>query len=222
VNEVTNELADGRRNWREAAAEGLAAFVLAITALLTSWAGFQAALWDGEQAANYAEAGAARVRAGVLTTENGQREAEQLFVFAQWFSAVEQGNAKLQQDYEKRFGPEFRPYFEQWLSFKPLTNPSAPLTPFALKGYQTHFARDADAMTAKADALFAKGQKANAISDAFTRATVIFALALFLAGIGQTFKRNELRILMSVIAAAACLVGFIEILELPALHLGSG
>jgi hypothetical protein len=161
------------------------------------------------------------VQAGVLTTENGQREAAQLFVFMQWLNAADQGNTRLQQYYEERFGPEFRPFFEKWLSFKPRTNPSAPPTPFAMKGYQTHFARDADAMSAKADALFDKGQKANANSDAFTQATVIFALALFLAGIGQTFKRNELRIFMSVLAAVACVIGSISIMELPALHLGS-
>jgi hypothetical protein len=221
VNEAVNEPAKGQRNWMEIAAEGLAAFVLSITALLTSWAGFQAALWDGEQAAHYAEAGAARVKASALATENGQREAGQLFVFTQWINATDRGDTTLAQYYEERFGPEFKPFFEQWLSYKPKTNPAAPPTPFAMKGFQTHFARDAAAMNAKADALFDEGQKANANSDAFTQATVIFALALFLAGIGQTFQRNELRIFMSVLAAVACLIGFVQVIELPALHLGS-
>lgn len=49
-----------------AVSDTLAAIVLSISALLTSWASFQAALWDGEQAAVYTRAGATRVRASLL------------------------------------------------------------------------------------------------------------------------------------------------------------
>lgn len=49
-----------------AVSDTLAAIVLSISALLTSWASFQAALWDGEQAAAYTRAGATRVRASLL------------------------------------------------------------------------------------------------------------------------------------------------------------
>ena len=38
-----------------------AAVILSLTALITSWSGYQAELWDGEEAANYTQAGAARV-----------------------------------------------------------------------------------------------------------------------------------------------------------------
>ncbi|HEX7857123.1 MAG TPA: hypothetical protein VF503_25860 [Sphingobium sp.] len=214
-----DESAKQRTRWTELLVEGIAALVLSIAALLTSWASFQAALWDGEQAAAYTQAGAARVRAGLLATENGQVEAVDMFLFTQWLNARAEGKNKLEAFYRARFRPEFSKQFEHWLTFHPEDNPAAPPTPFAVKGYRTHFAVEAQWMDKKADALFDKGQRANSISDAFVRATVILAIALFLGGIGQTFKRHFARFLLSGLACLACIVGLLSLTSLPKLAL---
>jgi hypothetical protein len=201
-------------------AEVLAAIILSVAALLTSWASFQAALWDGEQAAAYTRAGAARVEASTLATRNGQREGVDLILFTQWLDAYARGDARLQDFYRKRFQPDFARAFDLWLALRPQENPGAPSSPFAMPQYRPRLAAVARETDARADALFEKGQKANDISDAFVQATVILALALFLGGIGQTFHGRRTRIALSAMAAVACILGLLRLSMLPALSLG--
>lgn len=197
-----------------------AAIVLSVAALLTTWASFQAALWDGEQAAAYTQAGAARVKAGVLATQNGQYEGVDLLLFTQWLDAHAREDRSLDAFYEERFRPEFARAFRAWLALKPLQNPAAPRTPFQMADYAPHLAGEAKVMDRNADALFDKGQQANEISDSFVQATVILALALFLGGIGQTFRGEGVRLVLSGLGAAACAVGAYQLVSLPALSLG--
>lgn len=204
---------------RHLVGELMAAFVLSMATLLTSWAGFQAALWDGEQAAAYTEAGSARVQAGLLETESGQTEAIDLFLFTEWLNAHAAGNTLLENFYRERFRPEFARAFRAWMALDPLDNPNAPLAPFSMRDYVPSHARAAKEANAAADALFARGQKANDISDAFTRATVVLAMALFLGGIGQTFRQYHLQLVLNLLAGAACAFGLVMLTSLPILTL---
>lgn len=199
--------------------ELFAAIVLSIAALLTSWAGFQAALWDGEQAAFYTRAGAARIHAGMLAMEGGQSEAVDLFLFTQWLNAFAERETQLQAFYRARFRPDFAKAFEAWMARNPHSDVSAPPTPFAMVDYVPRHAREARAMDAEAQQLFDQGERANQISDSFAQATVILALALFLGGIGQTFKRLGVRLLLNGIGTGACALGAIKLLALPAMSL---
>ncbi|OHT18645.1 hypothetical protein [Edaphosphingomonas haloaromaticamans] len=218
----TIEAAQRRHERHLDLAEIIAALVLSVAALLTSWAGFQAALWDGEQAAAYTRAGAARVEASRLAMQNGQLEAVDLFLFSQWLDAVAQEEPRLQAFYHRRFRPAFRPAFDAWIALKPLHNLSAPPTPFAMTDYAMPLRNEAARMEREADRLFSDGERANNISDAFVQATVILALALFLGGIGQTFKRPRVRLALISLAAVACIVGLVQLLQLPALRLTMG
>jgi len=199
--------------------ELMAALVLSAATLLTSWAGFQAALWDGEQAAAYTQAGAVRVEAGHIETQIGQAEGVDLFLFNSWLNAHVEGRKKLEDFHRERFRPEFAHAFQVWIALDPLNNPNAPPSPFAMKDYIPPHRQAAHDMNAKADALFEKGQQANEISDRFTQATVILAMALFLGGIGQTFRQYHLQLVLNLLAGAACIWGLTMLLWLPALTL---
>lgn len=196
-----------------------AAIVLSIAALVTSWAGFQAALWDGEQAAAYTRASTARVQASLLATENGQYQAVDLFLFTQWLNAYAAGDESLQQFYRGRFRPEFARAFDAWLALRPLQNQASPRTPFAMREYAPKLASRAASMDARADALFEQGQRCNEISDSYVGATATLALALFLGGIGQTFNRARLTLALTVLAALACGLGLIQLISLPSLSI---
>lgn len=196
-----------------------AAIVLSISALLTSWAGFQAALWDGEQAAAYTRAGAARVEASLLATENGQFQGIDLFLFTQWLNAYAHGDRALQTFYRSRFRPEFARAFDAWVALKPLHDPKAPHTPFVMREYAPHLAKEAERMNAKADALFERGQHCNEVSDAFVGVTVLLALSLFLGGIGQTFERKRITTALTALATVVCVVAVIKLTSLPTLEI---
>lgn len=206
--------------WRsDEALDTLAAIILSVSALLTSWASFQAALWDGEQAAAYTRAGTARTRASLLATENGQYQGADLFLFTQWLNAYAGKDVALQQFFHDRFRPEFRTAFDAWIALRPMHDPDAPHSPFVMREYAPRLAREAASLDRQADAEFERGQRYNGISDAYVAATVIFALSLFVGGIAQTFDRKHLAAALTLLGAVACAYGLIGMVNLPAMSL---
>jgi hypothetical protein len=199
--------------------ELFAAILLSATALLTSYAGFQGELWDGEQATNYALAEQTRTTASTREMIAGQHTGIDAMIFTQWLGAYTSNNEALATFYRARFRPEFRTVFEQWIATRPLVNPNAPPTPFHMPGYLEQSTASAKATERKADQYFAAGQRANGTSDVYGRATVIFALALFLGGITQTFDTRKTRILLLSLAAFCTLLGVVRIIGLPAIRL---
>ncbi|HUD29012.1 MAG TPA: hypothetical protein VMQ93_09090 [Novosphingobium sp.] len=197
----------------------LAAIVLSISALLTSWASFQAALWDGEQAAAYTEAGATRVKASLLATESGQQQGVDMFLFTQWLNAYAGKDEGLQQFYHERFRPEFRQAFDDWIALEPMHNPDAPHSPFQMGEYAPKLTREAAALDRRADAQFEDGQRYNSTSDAYVAATVVLSLSLFLGGIGQTFDRRRLATTLTLLGAIACVFGLVRLAALPTMSL---
>jgi hypothetical protein len=199
--------------------ELIAAILLSVAALLTSYAGFQGELWDGEQAGNYALAEQTRTDASKDEMIAGQHSGVDAMIFTQWLGAYSTNNEVLEKFYRARFRPGFRAVFEQWLLTRPLVNPNAPPTPFHMSGYLDQTTAAARATERKADQYFAAGQRANEISDAYGQATVIFALALFLGGITQTFDARRTRIMLLSLSAFCTLLGVIRIVGLPAIRL---
>ena len=199
--------------------EIMAAVVISVAAALTSWVGFQAALWDGEQAAHYAQAGAVRVTATRAATAGGQLEAADLMMFEQWLNATAQDEPRLQDFYRKRFRPEFAVAFEAWLASRPLEDPRAAPTPFAMPQYHSARLAQSEALQKQADALFERGQRDNDISDRFVRGTVLLAVALFFGGISQTFKSPIVKAALVGVALIMCMVSVALIAHLPTLSL---
>lgn len=198
------------------ALEVTAAIVISVAAVLTSWASFQAALWDGEQAAYYTKASVARVASTRLATEAGQYETADLLMFQQWLAATAAHEPRLQAFYRERFRPEFAVAFNAWLATDPIDDKAAPTTPFAMSQYHLSRISEAEVVQRAADDFFQKGEKANDISDAFVRTTVLFAVALFFGGIGQTFKSPYVKAVLLGLAVISCTISAVQLAQLPA------
>jgi hypothetical protein len=196
-----------------------AALVISLAAAMTSWVGFQAALWDGEQAAHYAQAGAARVEATAAVAEGGQLQTADLLLFQGWLGAAAQDEPLLQKFYRQRFRPEFSVAFEAWLLTAPLTNPAAPASPFTMPQYHSARLAEAQRLQKRADDLFNQGQRDNDIGDRFVRATVLLAVALFFGGIGQTFKSVPIKGVLVAMAFVVCVISALMVAHLPILQL---
>jgi hypothetical protein len=196
------------------------AVVLSVAGLLTTWSGYQSALWDGHQAASYAQAGVLRITAGREAMEADTRAAVSVQLFTSWANAATAGDEALAEFYRSRMPPEFRPSFEKWLALDPLENPDAPSSPFALPGYEPQGRAKQRQLEAAADAAFAEGERANGVSDAFARGTVSMGTAMFFAGISQIFRIAWVRAVLLAVSAIACLRGVLLIAELPLKTLG--
>jgi len=186
---------------------------------MTSWVGFQAALWDGEQASHYAQAGSARVAATAALTAGGQLQTADLLMFQGWLNAAAQNEPTLQTFYRQRFRPEFATAFEAWIKTDPLTNPGAPASPFVVPEYQSALLTKAQRLQRRADDLFNQGQRDNDVGDRFVRATVLLAVALFFGGIGQTFKSTTIKGVLVALAFVVCALSALLVARLPILEL---
>jgi len=201
----------GRDNWVEV----VIAIVLSAGGLMTSWASYQAALWDGQQAAHYSRANALRVMSSRARLEADARRGLEMHMFNGWLQAEAKGDGRLAEFYRARFPDDLAPAFDLWIAQKPLKNPEAPQSPFATPAYSPAGTEAAQRLEAEADATFAKGQEDNRISDLFTQGAVFLATAMFFGGIGQVFRVRPVRLTLVVIAIVSCAVGLTRIVSLP-------
>ena len=162
--------------------ELLATILLAVAAVATAWSTYQSTQWRGQQAADNSKASAARIQSSQASTRAGQLTQVDIATFTQWVDAYVAGNTALADFYRKRFRPEFRPAFEAWLATDPLANATAPATPFAMPQYRVAETTEAQRLDAVANARSDAAGVANQRSDKYMLAVVLFATALFFAG----------------------------------------
>ncbi len=170
-----------------------ATVLLAVAAVATAWAAYQSARWHGEQARGQSASIAARVesaRSAGLASRNAQVD---LALFTQWIDAYARKETELAAFYSKRFREEFQPAFRAWVATKPRTNPEAPLSPFAMPEYKLAATEEADALEAKAAAASLKVGRDIQRADNYSLAVVLFAAALFFAGISTRLRGSAPR-----------------------------
>jgi len=163
--------------------ELLSTVLLAVAAVATAWATYQSAHWRSEQALAGTRSTAARVQANRAAGVANRQIVIDVETFTQWVDAYSRGESKLAAFYYRRFRPEFRPAVDAWVATKPLTNPRAPLTPFAMPQYRSDALAEADRLEAKGAAESTVAQAHVEEADRYTLCVVLFATALFFAGI---------------------------------------
>jgi hypothetical protein len=162
--------------------------LLALATVATAWAGYQSARWHGEQAAAQARATAARVEATRSSGVANRQDEIDVALFIQWVDARALGDTQLEEFYRRRFRDEFRPAFQAWIAAKPLTNPGAPLTPFAMPEYELAATRQVERLEAKAEAAAEDAGEDIERADRYVLAVVLFASSLFFAGISTRLR----------------------------------
>lgn len=206
------------------------AVILALAAVGTAWAGFQSQKWSGVQANSYASAAAARTESTRQSTEAGQFLTIDVIMFTQWLNAL---NEEILADPSKRpaegayqpdpgsvsgllftrFRSEFKPAVTAWLATRPLTDPNAPVTPFAMPEYQLATVAEAHRQLDRAESLSAKARQANQRSDNYVLTAVLFALVLFFAALAGRARARLPRLLLFGLAVLT-LAGAIVLLVL--------
>jgi hypothetical protein len=160
-----------------------ATVLLAIAAVATAWAAYQSARWHGEQAKAQSASIAARVESARSAGVANRQVQIDVALFTQWVDAFALDETALAAFYRKRFRPEFEPAFEAWVATRPRTNPDAPLSPFAMPQYKLAAMATADQLEARAAAFSARVGLYIQRADNYSLAVVLFAAALFFAGI---------------------------------------
>jgi hypothetical protein len=176
---------DERRQHR---VELLATVLLAIAAVATAWSTYQSARWRGEQASDSTKATAAHIASSEASTRAGQLTQIDIATFIQWIDAEVAGDNELAQFYRRRFRKEFRSAFAAWIATNPRTNPTAPPSPFAMRQYRVAEAARAERLNTAAGVNADAGSEANHRSGNYVAAVVLFAVALFFAGMATKLR----------------------------------
>jgi hypothetical protein len=164
------------------------AVLLAIAAVATAWASYQASRWRGEQSLAQAKANATRIESTRSSDlANGQTEVD-VATFIQWSDAMLHDDALAEEFYRSRFRDEFTVAFDAWLDLDPLQDPSAPPTPFAMSEYVLDARVEADRLQADAQELSTTAQDDVQKADNYMLCVVLFAAALFFAGISTRLR----------------------------------
>jgi hypothetical protein len=167
------------RDWVEIVATAL----LAVATVATAWSAYQANRWNGEQAKATARANAARIESTRASGVANRQIQIDVALFTQFIDAFAREETELADFYRARFRQEFKPAFEAWAATRPRTNPEAPLTPFELPQYRLAANAEAEQLQASAEENAAEARRNIQRSSNYVLAVVLFASALFFAGI---------------------------------------
>ena len=111
--------------------------------------------------------------------------------------------AELADFYVDRFRDEFRPAFDAWMATRPLDEPDAPPTPFAMAEYQVASRNEAARLDAAAEASAAEVRQDIQRASNYVLTVVLYAVVLFFAGMSTRIGSRRLR---WVLTLTGCLV----------------
>jgi hypothetical protein len=167
-----------KRDWVEIAATVLLAFA----AVATAWSSYQATRWNGEQAKASGKVNKTRIEAARASGLANAQQQVDVATFMQWVDSYARDETKLVTFYRERFRPEFKPAFEAWIATKPLVTEGAPRTPFVMPEYRLAARAEADRLDQTAEVLSAEVRRDIQRSSNYVLGVVLFAVALFFAG----------------------------------------
>ena len=195
--------------------ELVATVLLALATVATAWSGYQSTRWNGEQAKAGGRANALRIAstkaAGLANT---QTEID-VATFTQWVNAYAQRQQELADFYFKRFRKEFKAAVNAWIATRPLKNPNAPLTPFAMPQYKLAAQAEAERLDAQAELFVGQVRRDIQRSSNYVLCVVLFASSLFFAGMSVKLRSPKLRLALLTLGCAVFLLTAVWIATSP-------
>jgi hypothetical protein len=178
------------------------AVLLALATVATAWSGYQASRWNGEQAKAAARANAARIEsARAAGLANAQTQVD-VAAFIAGVDAYAHDDARLTAFYSDRFRAEFKPAVEAWVATRPLKNRRAPLTPFAMPQYRLAEQTKSNLLQEDAEQWAARARAYVQRSTNYVLGVVLFAAALFFAGMSAKLPSRRIRIVLLCLGVA--------------------
>jgi hypothetical protein len=171
----------------------IATVLLALATVATAWSGYQASRWNGEQAKAFSRASALRIESAKADDLANSQTQIDVATFMQWVDAYAQDDTELATFYRDRFRAEFKPVADAWIASRPLQNPDAPLTPFAMPEYRVEAREEAASLEVEAEASAALARTNVQRATNYVLGVVLFAAALFFAGMSARLTSFRLR-----------------------------
>ena len=195
--------------------ELVATLLLAIATVATAWSGYQSTRWNGEQAKAGGRSNALRIEsAKAAGLANAQTQID-VATFTQWVDAYSLKREPLADFYFKRFRAEFKPAVNAWIATRPLKNPDAPPTPFAMPQYKLQARAAAARLERQAEVFAGKVRQDIQRASNYVLGVVLFASALFFAGMSTKLTAPRLRVAMLALGCTVFLLTAVWIATSP-------
>lgn len=184
--------------------------LLAVTAVLTAWCGFEASKWGGEMSIAFSQASSARVQAASAHATAQAARQYDLTIYTEWVLAEADQRQELVDFIEERFTDEFAVAFDAWLA-----DDRRAKGPFEMEEYVPPGTAEAEQLSARADAKFEEALVNNQRGDNYSLLTVLFALVLFFAALSQNQRVAWRRTVFLALSGLLVLAGIIVLVTFP-------
>ena len=194
--------------------EVLAMLLLGIATVGSAWCGYQASKWNGEQADLARAASDARVESTRLFTLSVQSMSYDATFVANYAQAYQAKNTDLMKFYRTALvRPAFLPVLDEWEAEAKAGRPPANL--LTNQDYiDTMYAPYYESV-ATSEELSLAAEEAGSYSDAFVLTTLLFAVALFFAGVTSSFRFRGVRIVLLMGAVLVIAFAAARLVDLP-------
>jgi len=198
------------------------AIILAIAAVATAWASFQASQWSGAQSDRQSESTILRSDAGRAQTAATADTVIDSQTWLSWVSAVDAKQEAKAKFLSTRFSPTLKTAQADWLSGVKLDDQGVPVviplgTPLDLPSYQLPKQIESDTKAAQAEAKLGEADQAANNSTGFVLVALLFAMVLFFASIATKFTEPKVQVLLTVISIGLLVIGLIRMFMIPPL-----
>ena len=196
------------------------AIILAVAAVATTWASFQASQWSGAESDAQSTSAIARSDAGRSQSEATSDQIVDSQMWLSWLNAYANGQKERAAFLAERFSPTLRVAQETWLTgaqFDSLGVPTAiPTgTPMDLPSYVVPAAAQADEYGAAAEAALADADVSSSNATRFVLLAVLFALVLFFASVATKFSAPKVQALLLLLALLLLSLSLVRLALLP-------
>jgi hypothetical protein len=196
--------------------EIVAVVLLGVATVGSAWCGYEASRWNGEEAELGRESLDTRLEASRLFGLATQTITYDSSVILSYAEAVAGENDELAEFIRSSLmRPDFEPVLERWQA-----DVDAGQTPESLlsdEAYIDDLSVEYLAAEEQANALALEGQQAGEQADEYVLTTLLFASALFFAGITSTFRYRVARATTVVLSALVLAYAASRLADLPVL-----
>ncbi len=196
------------------------AIILAIAAVATAWASFQASNWSNRASDAQAASAIDRADAGRAATAATQATIIDSQTWLEWVSAVDDGKEARADFLDNRFSPQLKVAQADWLSGAEVGPDGVPEvippgTPLDLPSYIVPDQVESNELAGRAEGYLADANDFTSRSTQFVLIAVLLALVLFFASVATKFGNPKLQVLLTSIALGLLAFGILRVILLP-------
>ncbi len=196
----------GVRSWQT---DFVATLLLGLSAVGAGWAAYQSATWNSEALFTLDRADVVRRQSALAENRGMLRRMLDVGLFTTYLEACNRHDDAFARFVFQRLRQPLQTATTAWLATKPLQNPEAPPSPFAMKEY--HLPEDDEALRLDAEGAqtLVRARLENKRADQYVLVTVPFAVASLFAGLSAKFRPRGIQraiVAMGLVAFAGAVV----------------